>query len=328
MRRIITAQPQALSLALAEVGGPRVIRTLEPGVVLCERPDRAEQPVFVRHICPAELEVPLSGEMRDIEALAGALRQMLHRLDVSRSFSVQTRILCHPAYRRFDVNTALAREAEAAGAPLDVKAPRQAISVTLAEGIGYIGISDTADNVSDWAGGARRYRWEDEQISRAEFKLLEALEVFRAPLADGQRALDLGAAPGGWTRILRRHGLYVTAVDPAALDPRIARDARVHHFRGTAQAYFAAPKQFDVLVNDMKMDSAESAQLTADGAHCLRPGGCAILTLKLPEKTNEWLPRIQRAKAILQGAYQIVGIRQLFHNRNEVTVYLRARCPL
>ena len=323
MRCIITAQPQALSLALAEAGGPRVIRTLEPGMVLCERPEHLGQPIFVRHRCPAEAEVPLSGEAADIGALAQALSRILHRLDASRSFSVQTRILCHPAYKRFDVNTALAQEAEATGAPLDVKGPKQVISVTLAQGLGYIGISDTADNISDWAGGARRYRWEEAQISRAEFKLLEALEVFRVPLVDGQRALDLGAAPGGWTRILRRRGLLVVAVDPAALDPRIARDGRVQHFRGTAQAYFAAPERFDVLANDMKMDSTESAQLMADGAHCLRPDGCSILTLKLPEKTNEWLPRIERAKAILKGAYQFAGLRQLFHNRNEVTMYLR-----
>ena len=321
-RFIVTAQPRALSLALAEIGSPRVIRTLESGIVLCERPERTERPVFVRHICPADLEIPVAGEARDIEVLAGAMRRELHRLVIRDSFSVQTRILCHTAYKRFDVNMALAREVEAAGARLDVRTPRQVVSVTLAEGTGYIGISDTIDNISDWAGGARRYKWENGQISRAEFKLLEALEVFRAPLADGQRALDLGASPGGWTRVLRRHGLYVTAVDPAALDPRIVRDTRVTHFRGTAQAYFAAPKRFDVLVNDMKMDSDGSARLTAEGARCLSHGGRAIMTLKLPDNTNEWLPRIQQAKAILQDHYKVAAMRQLFHNRNEVTVYL------
>lgn len=52
----------------------------------------------------------------------------------------------------------------------------------------------------------------------AEFKLLEALEVFGIVLPSHGVALDLAAAPGGWTRVLRRAGEYVTAIDPGELD--------------------------------------------------------------------------------------------------------------
>lgn len=328
MRYILTAQPDAVPLALAEAGRPRVLKTLAPGVVLCEEICAPDAPMYLRHVCPAEVEIPLAGERSDLQALSQAFSDLCGRLSAAQSFSVQTRILegFQPDYKRFDVNTALADLALASGAALDVKSPAQIVSVTLSQGRGFLGLSTPEENISDWAGGARRYKREAGQVSRAEFKLLEALEVFGLTLLDGQRALDLGAAPGGWTRILRRHGLYVVAVDPAALDPRIGRDRRVTHIRKTAQAYFEdADASFDLMVNDMKMDSAESAALTAQGAASLRCGGCAILTLKLPEDASTWSGRVEQATQTLRDAYEIIGVRQLFHNRSEVTFALRKK---
>ncbi len=56
--------------------------------------------------------------------------------------------------------------------------PVQVVSVVLAPDEAFLGVSRAIDNLSDWAGGARRFRRDPDQISRAEFKLLEALEVF------------------------------------------------------------------------------------------------------------------------------------------------------
>jgi len=324
MRHILTAQAGALDLALAEAGHPVLERRLEPGVALCAGAAQPKHPVFLRHLCPAQAEVALTGAMGDVDALLLALRSLLPLPGGEGGFSVQTRILegFQPAYKRFDVNTALAGAIEMTGAVLNVKAPSVIVSVTLAEGMGFLGVSTPEENLSGWAGGARRFKWEEGQISRAEFKLLEACEVFGLAFSDGARALDLGAAPGGWTRVLRRHGLYVTAVDPAELDARLKRDKRITHFRGTAQAYFQNPDPCDVMVNDMKMDAEASAALMAEGARCLKKEGAAVLTLKLPDHPVEWPNRVRRAEAILRKAYSVREIRQLFHNRNEVTAYL------
>ncbi len=58
--------------------------------------------------------------------------------------------------------------------------------------------------------------------SRAYLKLWEACTVLGAWPQPGERCLDLGAAPGGWTWAIARLGANVMAVDRAPLDPRVA----------------------------------------------------------------------------------------------------------
>lgn len=57
--------------------------------------------------------------------------------------------------------------------------------------------------------------------NRAYLKLWEALVRLRRWPQAGERCLDLGASPGGWTWVLARLGAHVVAVDKAPLDPRI-----------------------------------------------------------------------------------------------------------
>lgn len=63
--------------------------------------------------------------------------------------------------------------------------------------------------------------------SRAYLKLWEALVRLRRWPQPGERCLDLGASPGGWTWVLARLGADVVAIDKAPLDPRIATMAGV-----------------------------------------------------------------------------------------------------
>ncbi|WP_372623200.1 SAM-dependent methyltransferase [Falsiroseomonas sp.] len=58
--------------------------------------------------------------------------------------------------------------------------------------------------------------------SRAYLKLWEALTRLGRHPAPGERCLDLGASPGGWTWVLAKLGARVEAVDKAPLDPRVA----------------------------------------------------------------------------------------------------------
>src|SRR5207248_6285352 len=138
----------------------------------------------------------------------------------------------------------------------------------------YAGISLARENLSDWPGGMRHFAQTPEQISRAEFKLLEALELFGLTLPSQGQVLDLGAAPGGWTRLLLEAGMSVVAVDPAKLDSRLARHPRLEHYRGYAKEYLEEAinrrRKFDVITNDMRMDAREAGRLLAEASVCLR----------------------------------------------------------
>lgn len=72
--------------------------------------------------------------------------------------------------------------------------------------------------------------------SRAYLKLWETFARLRRQPGPGDRCLDLGAAPGGWTWLLARTGADVHAVDKAPLDPDVARLSNVTFDDGSAFA--------------------------------------------------------------------------------------------
>jgi 23S rRNA (cytidine2498-2'-O)-methyltransferase len=342
MQSIVTCNPAFDDLALREVSQASPVcgvrGRLAAGVLLLNAPFealvatwRAQPPIFVRHICPAQRELALPST-DDAETLLTLLRKacdeaILPSLTPAVPFSVQARIFADDLpLKPFDINCALAELVTEA--PLAVRQPRQVISVVIGRLdqtlSAWLGLSSVADNLSNWAGGARRFAHEQGRISRSEFKLLEALEVFGIVLPARGYALDLGAAPGGWTHVLRERGMYVTAIDPAALDSRLLSDSGVRYRRLTAEAYLrAAADTFDLIVNDMRMDARDSARLMCAYAQLLKPDGTALMTLKLPEAKR--VSVLESALSILTDSYQIVRARQLFHNRSEITVQLRHR---
>jgi 23S rRNA (cytidine2498-2'-O)-methyltransferase len=196
------------------------------------------------------------------------------------------------------------------------------ISCCITEHAVLIGHNRAAWSIADWPGGRVRLGKGPDQVSRAEFKLEELLLAGELALPDGGTALDLGAAPGGWTRILRQAGLDVVAVDPGDLDPRLAGDPGVRHVRTTAHEFLRSSRRpFDVAVNDLRMDATLSVRLMVDVAAHLRPGAPAVLTLKCG--TNRVLELIERCLSVLRTRYELRLVRQLQHNRQEITAVLR-----
>ena len=334
---------------------------LAPGILLCTLPSDThphdltslvrqviqQRPIFVRHLAPVQAVIHLSNTENDIGELALAIANLptFTLLERGQRFAVQTRLLQTDietvragsnkhAYSSGHVNQMLAEAiAEETGAVESIKKPQVVVSLLCTMEKAYLGISLTTDNLSDWPGGARHFAHLPEQISRAEFKLLEALEVFGVTLPSQGLALDLGAAPGGWTRILLEAGMQVVAVDPAKLDARLSRQPHLEHYRGYAEDYLEEAikrhRKFNVITNDMRMDAREAARLLVQASACLLNDGFIISVLKLPHETSEIDPlkNLYEALRLLQRHFAIVQARQLFHNRQEVTV-LTARPQL
>ena len=293
------------------------------------------KPIFIRHICAVDTMIGLNADAGDIDLMRKTIRQELSEaIPTGGKFSVQTRLLAEGLpYKPFDLNKPLSKEVErSTGANLDVRNPAYVVSVVVAQVDGRLvacmGANPVSQNLSDWAGGARRFKRDEGQVSRAEFKLLEAIEQFEIKLPEKGVAIDLGAAPGGWTRVLRQHSneMMVLAIDPGDLHESLSEDWGIHHKRTTAEQYMRTltPKsKFDVLVNDMRMDSWRSAQVMTSYARYLTPNGIGIMTIKLPQHFPEKV--YKDAFTTLEQRYEILGARQLFHNRNEITVYMRPK---
>ncbi len=362
---IVTAQQEFIDTAFDELKrfNKKLLygELLAPGILLCTLPRDAhphdltsltrqaiqQRPIFVRHLAPVQAVIHLSNTENDLGELALAIANLptFALLERGHRFAVQTRLLQTDleaaragsnkhSYSSGHVNQLLAAAiAEETGAVESVKKPQIVVSLLCTMEKAYLGISLTTDNLSDWPGGARHFAHLPEQISRAEFKLLEALEVFGVTLPSQGLALDLGAAPGGWTRMLLEAGMQVVAVDPAKLDARLLRQPRLDHYRGYAEDYLEEAlkrrRKFNVIANDMRMDAREAARLLVQASACLLSDGFIISALKLPHETSEIDPlkNLNEALSLLQRHFAIVQARQLFHNRQEVTV-LTARPQL
>ncbi len=344
---IVTAHPEFMQAAIAELKQLdthlKITEELTDSITLCsvtnthalQQRVAKEHLIFVRHLTPVQKTVYLTNTEQDLVELATEIADLpaFSQLEQGTHFAVQSRFIQtdksfgERPFSSGHLNQELAAAfAEETGAVEDIKKPLIIVSILCTMYQSYIGISTVEENLSAWPGGARHFAQTPEQISRAEFKLLEALEYFNISLDSGEHVLDLGAAPGGWTRLLLDAGMDVVAVDPANLDPRLSRRKGLEHYRGYAEDYIEEAirnrETFDVIVNDMRMDAREAARGLAHASRCLKKDGFIISVFKLPHATPTINPlfTLKDALGIMNKAYGVVQAHQLFHNRQEVTV--------
>jgi 23S rRNA (cytidine2498-2'-O)-methyltransferase len=152
--------------------------------------------------------------------------------------------------------------------------------------------------------------------------LKEALSKYNLHLnGQGKKALDCGAAPGGWTKVLADYGYDVIAVDPGDLDESLKNNKKVIHYKCRIEDL--VPKfqgYFDIIVDDMNIEPIETAKIMGGLARCMKPDGLAIVTLKLPGNPEK---EIEEGKEELLKNFKILSINSLFHNRQEVTVLIQ-----
>jgi 23S rRNA (cytidine2498-2'-O)-methyltransferase len=170
--------------------------------------------------------------------------------------------------------------------------------------------------VSLFPGGRARLRMLSKAPSRAALKLEEAFLWLRRSPEAGELCADLGAAPGGWTYVLLERRARVFAVDPAKLAPDIASRKGVKHFCQSA-FQFEPPEPVSWLCCDMAWRPMEAAQLLAKWGK-RRWASFLVSNIKLPMKKKAEFVRELR-HTIAGGGWNDVTVRQLYHDREEVT---------
>ncbi|MGE0402422.1 MAG: SAM-dependent methyltransferase [Kofleriaceae bacterium] len=176
-------------------------------------------------------------------------------------------------------------------------------------------------------GGVRAASVPEASPSRAYAKIEEAIAWAKLPVAAGQIALEIGAAPGGAVMALAQRGLEVYAVDTGALDAGVAAMPGVHHVpkKVGALRWEELPVNIAWLLVDVNLAPQvalhEVARLMP---HLKKSLAGAVITLKM----NDWqfvdeLPELVRR--IREMGLPDVRMRHLPSNRREVCVVARPR---
>lgn len=190
-----------------------------------------------------------------------------------------------------------------------------------------VGLSHPGD-ASPWPMGVPRLRMPRGAPSRSTLKLAEAFLALMSEseqaktLRAGLHAVDLGAAPGGWTLQLAQRGLHVAAIDNGPIAEEVLATGLVQHVR--ADGFTWRPKKpVEWLVCDMVEQPARIALLIADW---INTGRCrrSIFNLKLPMKKRH--EEVERCRALIAerlGARRhVLRMKHLYHDREEITAYL------
>ena len=292
----------ARGVAIARVTGSAFV------VATCEGLDASRldaaiasaPPIFSRSIFSAAGPSTLAGRDRvtPLTALARALQPPFNELWLETPDTNEGKTLSGFCRRILPLLNASMQSSGLLAAD-DATRPRLHLLFTAPDTV-YAGTSNAATG-SPWPMGIPRLRMPGPAPSRSTLKLAEAFLTFLSEdererlLKPGMHAVDLGAAPGGWTWQLATRGLRVTAVDNGPLKGEVASDPLVQHLRQDGLTY-RPRRSVDWMVCDIVEQPSRIAALVgswlADGM-CRR----SIFNLKLPMKKR--YDEVRRCEAMI-----------------------------
>lgn len=175
-----------------------------------------------------------------------------------------------------------------------------------------------------------------EAVSRAYYKLREVrarCACVPADLSTVAAAIDVGAAPGGWTACLAKAGVRrVVAVDPGALTipDTPPYDTAVEHMQMTFEAALPqligeviatdADVRFGLYVCDMNQPPATALDFMLQSIPLMQPRAPFVLTFKNPfKKEAQWQRALGAALARLEIVADGVTELHLFANTSHET---------
>jgi 23S rRNA (cytidine2498-2'-O)-methyltransferase len=172
-------------------------------------------------------------------------------------------------------------------------------------------------DLAPWPAGIAPVPEDRSAPSRAYGKLEESFAWLGSAPAPGQRCVDLGGAPGGWSWCALKRGATVLAVDRAPLLPPAAGHPGLTVVRGDAFAYHP-PAPVDWLLCDV---ICAPARTLATVEQWMTEGWCRSLVATLKFKGHAdyaLLPEARRRLTTL--GWRHIRMKHLYRHHNEVAI--------
>lgn len=187
----------------------------------------------------------------------------------------------------------------------------------------WTSLSPAADLSDPWPGGVHRIPDDPLAPSRSFAKIEEAFEVMGSAPRPMESAVDLGAAPGGWSWAFVKRGCRVVAVDNGPLKLKSLGDwgGELEHVQQDGMT-FAPSRPVDWLASDMLIAPGAALGLVRRW-HRAGWARRMVVNFKLPQRHP--LAALDPVRAVLDALPGFrYRLRQLYHDRREVT--LMAEC--
>lgn len=171
--------------------------------------------------------------------------------------------------------------------------------------------------LSRFAGGVVDISADGRAPSQALAKLQEVEIRANHPIQPGERCVDLGASPGGWSWLALQRGAQVVAVDRAPLRADLMRHPNLEFLRGDAFAY-QPDRPVDWLLCDVIAFPHKQVELLS---RWLEHAWCRnfCVTIKFRGRGDD--AQLEPLKALLARHAPEACLRRLSANKNEVTAY-------
>ncbi|BCS90987.1 MAG: ribosomal RNA large subunit methyltransferase E [Candidatus Micrarchaeota archaeon] len=165
---------------------------------------------------------------------------------------------------------------------------------------------------------------QDRHISRAYYKMMEAVKRFKISLSKSYSVLDIGAAPGGWSEYLKDYVKEIVAVDPGDL---LVNSYNIRHIKGRFEDVVDSLAEyccFDLIVIDVNRDPIYAAELLIKASGLAKKDAKIIMTAKLFKRSKSYRDHIiERFRSVIKDRFLLLDMKRLISNSdNEITLLL------
>lgn len=305
---------------------------------------KSKQLIFVYNILPISLDIKISS----ISDVINACERVLPKSETFKIEFVKHLSIIEGNAKSIEV--AIGKELESLGFKANLSSPKKLLFVVNLGDRAILSCIDSYNAIDRVISYQRKMQNYDNKINRSEIKLSEAFEAFDISAIKGQ-CLDIGAAPGGWSNYLIKHGSRVVALDNALMDYKnISGDKKyaigefkdgeldscvkraqysdnikefdLIHIRSNSintEEILRAFGKFDILTIDANLAPANSAKIAIECADALNKGGILIMTIKLINEAQ--ISSLKKINDLLSKRYSNIKIKKLPHNREELTLF-------